>query len=436
MTKEAPRIATPSNTSAASLAWMVAVAFGLRIATMLLFRTYDFGAPAENLHTGPNFIVGMETGSIAGSLALGQGFSSPFGLASPTGPTAWIGPIYPFFCAVLFKLFGMYSSASVAAILAMNSVFAALTCIPLVRLGERTFGIGAARWSGWGWALCPLFFRWPLTWVWEISLTALLATILLLITVRWAESPGNRQGVLFGFVSGVAMLANPALLIVSGVGGLWVFLASRRKSSSSIKPALLAGLICALVISPWIIRNWAAFGSPVFVRSNFWVEFALGNYHLSNGMGWRGKHPTVNVAEFEAYRKLGELGYVEVKRELAGEFVRMHPAEFFNLTLKRMRVFWSGEAYEYQPDYAWWRARGFGLFSLFAGLGLWLAVRRRVPAAGLFLFVIFLYPAAYYITFSHPRYRHAIEPVLLMAVVYLWMEGCRYFLTRARLNKT
>src|SRR5258708_19936820 len=31
---------------------------------------------------------------IAASLASGQGFSNPFG--PPTGPTAWLGPVYPF----------------------------------------------------------------------------------------------------------------------------------------------------------------------------------------------------------------------------------------------------------------------------------------------------------------------------------------------------
>ena len=39
------------------------------------------------------------------------------------------------------------------AILAMNSVFSALTCFPLVRLAEKTFGARNAVWTG-----CPKSF--------------------------------------------------------------------------------------------------------------------------------------------------------------------------------------------------------------------------------------------------------------------------------------
>jgi 4-amino-4-deoxy-L-arabinose transferase-like glycosyltransferase len=404
------------------LLWMVVAGLALRIVAMLLWRTYHFGRLADDVHTGPNFTFGMETGSIAASLALGRGFSSPFGVATPTGPTAWIGPVYPYFCAALFQLFGIYTTASAIAILSMNSVFAALTTVPLVRLAERSFGRSVALWSGWIWALCPLFYRWPLTWVWETSLSALLATTLFLLALRWRQEDAGKAGresVVFGATAGFALLTNPALLTIVGIAGLWAIQPRFSQLRSALRSALLSGFVCVAMIAPWLVRNWIVFGQPVFLRSNFWVEFALGNYHLSNGMGWRGKHPTVNVEEFRAYRKLGELGYVASKKRLALDFVRHYPGEFLHLTLIRMRAFWTGEAYQFQLGYAWWRERGFFIFSLLAGLGLWLAMRRHVPASGMFLIAGLLYPMPYYLAFPDPRYRHAIEPIMLAAVAYV-----------------
>src|ERR1051326_7918781 len=85
-----------------------ALAFAVRMALILIRKTYMFPP-------GDPFFFGMETGSIARSLASGEGFASPF--RGSTGPTAWIAPIYPALCAAIFKLLAVYSQASAIAIL-------------------------------------------------------------------------------------------------------------------------------------------------------------------------------------------------------------------------------------------------------------------------------------------------------------------------------
>ncbi len=76
-------------------------------------------------------------GRIGRSLALGQGFSNPFNAA--TGPTAWEPPLYPFLIAGVFRLFGIYTHASAIVLLGLNSLFSALTCIPIFRIAKRSF---------------------------------------------------------------------------------------------------------------------------------------------------------------------------------------------------------------------------------------------------------------------------------------------------------
>src|SRR5262245_63629703 len=102
---------------------MVLVALALRLAVLTIGGTYKF--PEREDH----FSFGWETGRIARSIANGEGFSSPF--HGHTGPTAWIAPLYPYFLAGLFKLFGVYSNTADWIALTINSVFQALAFIAL-----------------------------------------------------------------------------------------------------------------------------------------------------------------------------------------------------------------------------------------------------------------------------------------------------------------
>jgi 4-amino-4-deoxy-L-arabinose transferase-like glycosyltransferase len=126
---------------------IVLIAFLLRIAVLTLGGTYHFSGRDDH------FGFGWETGRIARSIALGKGFSSP--MQGDTGPTAWIAPLYPYFLAALFKVFGVYSNAAAWVALAVNSLFSALTCATLYLLGKELFSTTVALWTAWIWALSP-----------------------------------------------------------------------------------------------------------------------------------------------------------------------------------------------------------------------------------------------------------------------------------------
>src|SRR5438270_4467235 len=122
-----------------------------------------------------------ETGRIARSIAAGQGFSSPF--VGGTGPTAWLAPIYPYLLAGVFKVLGFYTSAAAIAILSINSIFSALTILPVYYIARRTFGPRAALWSGWLAAIFPYAWYWAVKWAWETSLATLVLTCVFLLSI-------------------------------------------------------------------------------------------------------------------------------------------------------------------------------------------------------------------------------------------------------------
>src|SRR5208282_4071443 len=133
--------------------------------------------PAEALASVP---FQNEVGNVADSLAHGQGFCCLF--RQPTGPTAWLAPIYPLLIAAIFKLFGSFTVPAFYAAALMNSLFSALGCIPLFYAG-----ITVAATACWLWAFFPSGIMMPFEWIWDPSLSALLAAALLLGTLEIAD---------------------------------------------------------------------------------------------------------------------------------------------------------------------------------------------------------------------------------------------------------
>jgi hypothetical protein len=384
-----------------------ALAFAVRLALILVRRTYVF--PSSD-----PYFFGMETGSIARSLASGEGFSSPF--RGSTGPTAWIAPVYPTICAAVFKLLGVYSAASAICILSINSVFSALTCLAIGGVARRTVGERVGIISAYLWAVLPYFATWPTQWAWDMSLSALLAALAIWLTLEMGQASTSMRWMLYGILWGAITLTNPALLTLLPFSAAWLY--AKRQDYRFWVGAFRSALICAVLVAPWMVRNRIAMGQWVFVRDNLGFELRMGNYHGSNGMGWRGTHPAGNPAELEKYRRLGELAYIEQAHNSVREFVHGYPEEFAHLCWIRFTGFWDGTPMGYSPP-AWpWTQAAFFAVSMISLAGLLWATRKRLPGAGLYWWLA-VYPLPYYFTYPQARYRHAIEPEMLLLSVYV-----------------
>ena len=374
----------------------------------------------------------LEVSSIAAHLARGQGFRSPF--LSDTGPTAWIAPVYPLLVAAVFKVFGIYSNASALVILSLQCLMTAATGVGIYVLGKRTLGERAARWAAWLWTVSPFFFRWPASWIWDFAASALLLVTILIVTLDVAALGTRRHWLLLGALWGIAALTNPALLsIFPFTLGYAAFCAHRQRCAWLNNLAISIALFLALLF-PWVVRNTVVFGRPVFLRSNFWFEFHLGNYHYSNGMGYLGFHPGANPRQLQKYIELGEQGYIDWAKKEAVAFVKQYPGEFIELTLHRVLWFWDGTPLRYQAQ-EWWQPWKFWPLSAAAWLGLIFLLTRHPRGWPLYAVCLAVYPLPYYLTYPIAKYRHAIEPEMLLLCVYLATVLWSEFVTLARASK-
>ncbi|MGA8149443.1 MAG: glycosyltransferase family 39 protein [Terriglobales bacterium] len=397
-----------------SLFWIVFLALAVRLGYIAIGHTYKFKTIEDN------FRFGWEMGRIGRSLALGQGFSNPF--HGITGPTAWESPLYPLLIAGVFKLFGIYTHASAFVLLSINSVFSALTCIPIFLIAKRCFSEKLAVWTAWTWALLPSVIYWCTRWVWETSLAALLLATIFWLTLTMEEKDGLIPWLEFGLLWGITALTNTALLSFLPVSGLWLWYRRARQGRRSLAGVTLAAALFVACVTPWLIRNYRTFGQFVFIRSNFGAELRLGNGPGANGTWMDYLHPTKNVAQLHLYRQMGEIAYVAERKGQALVFIRDDYARFAGLCIRRFIYYWGGLPHSGSALAP--LANGlFVISSVLAFWGLGRALRQRRPGAGLFLWLILSCPLVYYITFPHPRYRHPIEPELGILMIYIISEA-------------
>ena len=392
--------------------WMVAIGFGLRLSAILLLHTYRFRSVEGH------FDFGYEMGRVAQALATGHGFANPFQV--PTGPTAWEPPLYPYLAAGIFRVCGIYSSLSAAVLLIINSAFSALTCVLVYKIALRTFGMTVARWSGWLWAVLPFVMYWSTKWVWETALSALLLATLFLFALELAEARGWKLWALSGLLWGVTAMCNPSLTSFLPVWLLWILWRRGQQKLPSVRGAAVLLLLFAALLTPWTLRNYRTFGRFIYVRDNLGAELRMGNGPWADGTWMWFLHPTRNILEMRKFQREGEIAYVAERKREALAFMASHPRWFAELTAKRFVYFWAGLPRSSEiAALAPLKNSVFLASSVLALWGLLLALRRRARDATLFGLLLLFYPAIYYVVYPHPRYRHPIEPEMLILGVYL-----------------
>jgi 4-amino-4-deoxy-L-arabinose transferase-like glycosyltransferase len=396
---------------------MLLVAFTVRMAAMAYMQSFQISSDQDN------FNFGFETGRIARSIASGQGFSSP--LHGPSGPTAWVPPIYPYLLAGIFKLFGIYTIDSALVALTLNSLFSALTCLTIFSIGRETFGPKVAAWAGWSWAFFPYAVFWSIKWVWATSLSAFLFSWVFLVALYLERCTAAKAWLGFGLLWGLVALTDTVLLstLPFFIGWLWYRL---RQQGMALSRAISAfTLAFVLIVSPWLVRNYLTFGEFVFIKSNFGVELHQGNHEGSTGLSeGRLQHPAAYDQAMEKLRQMGELPYVAERKRQALHFIVAQPATFIWLTLKRVLYFWTGaspqlmQIFRLSGRFVAARYVLFTSISVVAFLGLFLAFRNRNPAVPLFAITLIVFPLVYYVTHPTPRYRHPIEPAMVLLGAY------------------
>ena len=338
---------------------------------------------------------GYENVSIALALSAGQGFSSPFGF--PSGPTAFMPPGYPLLIAGFMRVLGSGVTATLG-LITFQILLSVCTVVLVQKTASRYFSLRTGNFAGLICALAEPFLVAPL-YIWDTCLSALI------LTAAVAAAPDLRHRKDFvpaGITCALAALINPALLFA--LFGIFGWAAWRAR----VIPWL--GL-CAFMIafSPWPLRNYAVMHAFVPLRSNPGYELWLGNQDGSNAESVLLRDPWQNPKEQRLFLSEGEIGYMREKASIARSWIRAHPSEFAQFTVRRFFRFWIGSSKSPAPMTVPLVAA--------ALIGLVLLWRSR-PMFSLFALPLLIFPLPYYITHADIRFQFVLDPLLAILAGY------------------
>jgi hypothetical protein len=339
-------------------------------------------------HAAP---VSYEHGHIAENLLNGQGFSIEF-LGAPSAPTSQQAPFYPFFLAGIYACFGVETSTSILAVqliqclagtaLVLAIVWLAWSLIPESPAIGWLAGVGAAVYPTHLYMVTHL----------QVALWAAMGLTLFLAVVAAPRFRCTWRGaILAGLLAGLLLLIEPILALVLPIGALafllndWRYARphhdspprsalegtfARRVGLPLARVATMA-TVAAIVIAPWVARNWHVHGRFVFIKSTFGYAFWQGNNPSSWGTDkipkasaevlrrthdgtlagmdramWEARHETVYIDDVllrpNGYRELAGLSETQrcgVLGRKAVQFIRENPGRYGQLCLNRLRYF-------------------------------------------------------------------------------------------------
>jgi hypothetical protein len=416
------RTSTNAFRAVATSLWLIMlVALAIRLGYMWQFQHIH---PRQGVSVIP-FL--FESGNIAHSLAAGHGFSSPFRV--DTGPTAWMTPLFPLLLAGIFRLFGAYTFHAWAATVLMNISCCTLACVPIYYTGKRIGGIALAAGAAWLWAIFPNAILLPVESMWDASISALLAAAILWATLEVArtESHRPRNWCAYGLLWGVALMFNATLSGVFPFLAGWLAYRAWREKREWFRNAAASFAIIILCCVPWTIRNYRVFHQFVPLRSVLGLQLWLGNNDQTQDIFRGDLHPIYNSAERAKYISMGEIAYMQQKKQDAIAYMFSHPAREAHLIAYRAISIWTGgtpyplEDFLGTSSLRFRAVLAFNLVATFGTLcGIIILFRERSPFAVPVATFPLIYPWAYYLTLALPRYRLPIDPIvaLLLAITF------------------
>ena len=345
----------------------------------------------------------------------GAGFVCPVGLER-NDPSSWYTPGYIGVMSVIMAGFGEDSAASLVGIRLANIAAMSVAIGLYFLLGLRKFGSKVA------WLAVVLMLLSPslLTKadeIWDTSWTMLGGAILLvLFTTVKLNRPLALLGA--GLACGAVAMVNPCFTLCYPVWVAYSWFIQRESARKLLRHVALVLLGFVIVILPWTVRNYLAFGELFYLRGNLPLELWSGNGSWSDGYadakGGNKPHPVFHEAEMRRMTELGEYEYFKACKRDVGRWWQQDKARFFRLTLRRIQWFWFGR-YNFNMSRMGLLVKFLGVAvpTIAAIVGALVVVWRK--REGLILIgTLAVFPLAYYATQIMVRYRLPIEPVILL----------------------
>lgn len=335
----------------------------------------------------------------------------------------WQAPLYPYFLAIVYKLFGH----DYYLIRTIQFIIGSLNCLLLYVVTKKIFNSLIAFFSSIILSIYPVMIYFEgelLSPVVAISLDLLILLVLYEAVRRKRRSLWFLAGLLLG---ASALTCQNILLFVPGVI-IWIFWTTSEKRVS-VSLVFLLGIL--LLVIPVTLRNYLVGKDLVFISSNGGINFFIGNnpqYDQTVGIrpGIRWEHLTT-----QPERELGRLLKPSEEERYwyrkGFDFIVGSPMAYLSLLTKKFNLFWNG--YEIKRNVCFYSFReefsnllkiliiDFRIIAPFALVGMFWGLK-RFKRYSLFYLFITSYMLSVILFFVTSRYRLPVVPILIPFALY------------------
>lgn len=392
-----------------------------RGATLLALFALGLLARLVLVFTHRGTLESWEYETLAENIVRGQGYTIiHFGhVAFAFGD----GNLYSFLAAAVYVVVGHHP----VALGVVQAMLAALIGPLLFELAERPLGYGVAVLGAVLAALHPGLLAYSLK-LHPLGLDA----VLLASSVLWIRraGPGRQHWLPAGLAMGLTLMSRPTFF-VAGLAAMIVRWRVHRGSALALVMAVALGTFVAL---PWVARNWAVLGRPVFMTTSLedvWKgtnPWSSGSGLLPDGQdafaaappGMRYHFSTLDEVDLNAY--FGE--------EVA-EFATRQPVAFAGLVARKFVYFWWASPQMgmlYPPEWLHAYLAYAAVVLALAGVGALSIVRRGGAEARALVWTIgatsLTIATLHALAYVEGRHRWGVEPLLLLLTAQgIWALG-------------
>lgn len=374
-------------------------------------------------------------------LSQGKGFLNgiyPYYVGQPGHPTAFRPIGYPGTLAVLYFLFG--SNYIVGKL--FNVMLSTLIMILTYKLADRFFGKRVASITLLIFALSPLAITYN-----SIHCSEILFSALLMLSIYLFFNKNNPF--IIGIIIGYLTLVRPIGMFFPIIFVFYMFIRKDIRIKQKLTYVAAFGLSVALVITPWLVRNYLAFGEPVFSTNGGYVFYVNNNDHATGSWSDPFKYPDSPFLKYKTDTGFDEMAMHKLGKKLAVEWIKENPRFFLSLAFKRI----ANSYWDKTDDIMWafttgintwhpWYKRAIVLetilyrpfYIILFEFIIYAVIRfikyRKTDFTTLILFVFLYFNAMMFVLEGNSRYVFPLHPIYSIGVAFFINELCKLFFAK------
>jgi len=333
-------------------------------------------------------------------------------------PTVFVMPLYPFFLAAVFKIFG-YGFVGMQAVRLIQAIFSCITIYFLFRMSKKLFngktGLIAAL-------LISFYPPGIITpgYILTETLFTMFLYMLLYYSLEYAQNPSVARFMLLGVIWVAATLCRPTVALYPVLLFFYMFIRLRTKVKDIIVLGIAMAIPFILVITPWWVRNYREYNEFIPLAASSGNPMLQGTY-----VDYK---PT---PENIVYYKLGDNAFetnkteVKVAKErIINEFKKDFWGYFKWFTLGKTKHFWGSTFY--------WKeflgistefAIAYHYFLLLGFAGMLVLFLRDFTKYILPVSLVLYFNAVHCLYMAFDRYAYPLMPIVSMFCAYVILKG-------------